>query len=470
MTTVLAIDSDRWAVATYRANFPGVEVWQRDVREAVAGLAPGAADVVLGGPPCQPYSHSGKREGATDERDCIPDFAAAVARVRPRQFLMENVPGLLTWDGGRHAARVRSELAALGYRVDVRSLDAVYFGVPQFRERVWFWGIREDVAARHEWPAATHRAPSACGTMGLFDDLPAWVTVGEALGIRAGAKNLGAGTNPHFAGDLRTERDITDEPSPCIPAGDRYGNVLPRVIADGYTERSAGGVRYAEKTSRDVTDGTSVTILAQAHAVPRVGLRRIEGASGWAGQRVSSTRCPAPTVSSRSNPELVERAASWMLPACRPDRPAVTISSGGDGHSARETLVEYRWSDEMRAKHPPATAGDPSPAVMAKWHKGGAEGLIESRGLYRRLTPEECLRLQSAPDSFVWPEGITKTARYRVAGNGWACLMAWHLRRALERVDPASRTVLDLFCGGGLGAAGWHGRYWARAECAEAAP
>ena len=80
--------------------------------------------------------------------------------------------------------------------------------------------------------------------------------------------------------------------------------------------------------------------------------------------------------------------------------------------------------------------------------------------LVRRLTPAECARLQSCPDDMAWPEGCTKTTKYRIIGNGWACKLAHELAAAFRKVDPESKTVIDLFCGGGLASLGWHGRYW----------
>jgi hypothetical protein len=78
----------------YRANFPGVRVECGPV--ATTSTRVPDADVILGGPPCQPFSDAGENEGEADDRDCIPDFCAAVERKsRPRQFLMENVRGLL---------------------------------------------------------------------------------------------------------------------------------------------------------------------------------------------------------------------------------------------------------------------------------------------------------------------------------------------------------------------------------------
>ncbi len=71
----------------------------------------------------------------------------------------------------------------------------------------------------------------------------------------------------------------------------------------------------------------------------------------------------------------------------------------------------------------------------------------------------ECARLQSVPDDFRWPEGISKTAMYRIVGNGQACQHVAHLARAMLAADPESKTMIDLYCGGGLGAMGWHQRY-----------
>lgn len=115
--------------------------------------------------------------------------------------------------------------------------------------------------------------------------------------------------------------------------------------------------------------------------------------------------------------------------------------------------------------HGVAFDDQPSPTIKAGGNRdrsgkqgGGCPPKLASTR--RRMTPGECARIQSMPDDFIWPAGIPKTEKYRIVGNGWACGMAAHLARGFA-AGLYRRTVIDLFCGGGLGACGWHGRYWA---------
>lgn len=146
---IRAIDFDPKAVETYRLNIAADAVVCGSVEDMIDTLP--YADVVLGGFPCQPHSLAGKREASADERDGGPDFVAAIAKVKPRMFLGENVAGILTSENGRYVQRLVASMEQAGYVVAVKTLDAVNFGVPQFRERVWFWGIRKDLyAAGHQ--------------------------------------------------------------------------------------------------------------------------------------------------------------------------------------------------------------------------------------------------------------------------------------------------------------------------------
>ncbi len=122
-------------------------------------------DIVIGGPPCQAFSRLGRAKlDSLSEEGFVGDprnrlyrkFLEAVALWRPQAVVMENVPGMLSVAGVNYAAAVTAELAELGYRAGYALLNAVWYGVPQFRERLFFIGIREDLKKSPEAPPTTH--------------------------------------------------------------------------------------------------------------------------------------------------------------------------------------------------------------------------------------------------------------------------------------------------------------------------
>jgi site-specific DNA-cytosine methylase len=105
----------------------------------------GPVDLVCGGFPCQDLSVAGRREGLAGERSGLWfDFHRILATSRPRWCLIENVPGLLSSNGGRDFAVLLRGLEGLGYHVAWRVLDAQFFGVPQRRDRVFIVGSLGD--------------------------------------------------------------------------------------------------------------------------------------------------------------------------------------------------------------------------------------------------------------------------------------------------------------------------------------
>ena len=125
------------ACATYRRNLHG-ECHQ--VRLAPETVIP-ASTVIIGGPPCQPFSVVGNQKGVADDRDGFPVFISAVRALQPDIWLFENVRGLL-YRSKWYLEQVLSELRELGYVVEVRLLNAAQYGVPQNRERVVVVGHR----------------------------------------------------------------------------------------------------------------------------------------------------------------------------------------------------------------------------------------------------------------------------------------------------------------------------------------
>ncbi len=93
------------------------------------------ADIIIGGPPCQPFSISGSQQGKKDIRNGFPAFIEAVAQIKPKLFLLENVTGL-AWSNRAYLELLIQQFQNLGYLVEYRIINAVNYGVPQNRERL----------------------------------------------------------------------------------------------------------------------------------------------------------------------------------------------------------------------------------------------------------------------------------------------------------------------------------------------
>ena len=149
-------------------------------------------DVVHGGPPCQPFSIAGKQKGHLDERDMWPELVRAVASIRPRAFVAENVTGLLDPKFGEYVQGTIIK-PLRDYRIFRFKLHSAMFGVPQSRQRVFFVGFRsEDDAERFAIPAPTHcfdgfaKGGQFSPQPRFFEDscnLPECIGVREALGL-----------------------------------------------------------------------------------------------------------------------------------------------------------------------------------------------------------------------------------------------------------------------------------------------
>ena len=97
----------------------------------------GKVDFMFGGIPCQPWSVAGKREGSSDERDLWADYYRVLCEIRPRFALVENVPGLLSGDGGKQFGRILGDLAEVGLDAEWQVISAGEFGAQHKRERLW---------------------------------------------------------------------------------------------------------------------------------------------------------------------------------------------------------------------------------------------------------------------------------------------------------------------------------------------
>lgn len=164
----VAVEQVTACCETLRANVPGLPILCRNIVGVrgeeilrAAGLRVGEAALVIGGPPCQSFSIAGMRKGLDDPRGrLLFEFARIVRETLPKGFVLENVKGLSSWDGGRALALLIDALSepitfnGQEYRYRVappRVLNAVDYGVPQMRERLFVVGNR--IGRGYEYPS-----------------------------------------------------------------------------------------------------------------------------------------------------------------------------------------------------------------------------------------------------------------------------------------------------------------------------
>lgn len=161
---LLAVEWDNNAVETFRLNFPDVPVYHGDIAKLsveeclrLAGIGPGELDVFDGSPPCQGFSTAGKRIIDDPRNQLFREYVRLLRGLRPKVFVMENVSGMVKGKMKLVFAEILRELKASGYIVSARLLNAMYFNVPQSRERMIFIGVREDLGIEPSHPKAEGR-------------------------------------------------------------------------------------------------------------------------------------------------------------------------------------------------------------------------------------------------------------------------------------------------------------------------
>lgn len=148
---LLAVEWDDNAVATFKLNFSDVPVYHGDICKLtvnkcleLAGIKPGQLDVLDGSPPCQGFSTAGKRQMNDERNQLYHEFVRLLRELQPRVFVMENVSGLVKGKMKLVFADIMRELKASGYNVKCRLMNAMYFQVPQSRQRLIWIGVRKD--------------------------------------------------------------------------------------------------------------------------------------------------------------------------------------------------------------------------------------------------------------------------------------------------------------------------------------
>jgi DNA (cytosine-5)-methyltransferase 1 len=147
---VLLNELDKSACATLRHNRPNWNVIEGDIRKVDFTAYKNSIDLLTGGFPCQAFSYAGKKLGFEDIRGTMFfEFARALKEIQPKIFLAENVKGLLSHDDGKTLETIRNIINELGYElVEDNVYKAIFYKVPQKRERLILVGVRKDLVEK----------------------------------------------------------------------------------------------------------------------------------------------------------------------------------------------------------------------------------------------------------------------------------------------------------------------------------
>lgn len=195
LTPVYASDIDELAMKTFKYNHPGVPCEVIDIKnlsldyiKKKTGKLYKKIDVLVGGPPCQGFSLAGLRIPDSPKNKLVVEYLRMVKEIKPKIFLFENVPGIISMQDGNVVNALTKEFSSMGYTVEYKVLNPVNFGVPQSRPRFIMIGTLKGEVI---FPEKTHKNGSEGKYPTLFDEslLPA-VTVKEAF---SGLPEIGQG-------------------------------------------------------------------------------------------------------------------------------------------------------------------------------------------------------------------------------------------------------------------------------------
>ena len=170
---VAGVELDPVHANVHTFNFPDCTVYRQDIAELTGEKLKkehGEIDVVIGGPPCQGFSLIGKRDASDERNGLVKEFMRIVAEVQPKYFVMENVSGMTVGYGKEYLEKAIEYIEEQGYKVvrPYEVLNAVDYGVPQNRRRLFLLGYRGDQKA----PVYPDKLKTKITVRDAIDDLP----------------------------------------------------------------------------------------------------------------------------------------------------------------------------------------------------------------------------------------------------------------------------------------------------------
>ena len=374
---------------------------------------------------CQSFSVAGLRQGLADPRGNLAHTFLAIAdRYRPRWIVWENVPGILSSNGGRDFGAFLGGLGELGYGWCYRVLDAQYVrvdgydrAVPQRRNRVWVVGCLGDWRGA---AAVLSEPESVLGHSPPRREAGAGAAVGALAGTSPGG-GWRLGADEAAAGQL-VAHTLRGEGFDASEDGTGRGIPLVRAVAFGGND-TRGPIEVATAVNAHGGPCGRLDFESETFVVPAVAsaLRARDGVKGVGGVAID-TLIPFDTTQITS---AANRSAPRAGDPCHP-------------LAARA--------------HPPAIAfnGRQDPDVTGN-RAGALNGMspqdqcVLLRAGVRRLTPPECERLQGFPDGYTDVVFRGKPAsdgpRYKAIGNSWPANVARWIGRRVELVEDVMREL-----------------------------
>lgn len=434
---------------------------KRDVRRT-SGTRFHGVGLVCGGFPCQDLSVAGKRKGLAGKRSGLfHELVRIVAEARPRWLLWENVPGLLSSDGGRDFWLVNAALAEVGYFGAWRVLDSQYFGVAQRRRRLFGLYAEGDTGARRAaavllepagggWNPAAGRGEGQ-GDRGALEG-GAGGAGGEGVSVALNCHKSGQVNYPSFA-TLVPEMDpaLTHDPTTgkyCELDGALIANSLQASMGHhGHSSpRGDGGdniviersptLRAVDRRATFPEDHAMVAFTPGNLTRARCGANPSELVPPLCASHGSiGDQAPAVAFCERT------RAKGRTLES-QEDLSYALTNPGGGGR----TNCGHILAPTLSTKNEPASSSTQRQA----WMENSAAML----GTVRRLTPTECERLQGFPVGWTiprdkwtgWtlPKGLD-SARYRALGNAVTTnVIYWIVLRINMVEDMLAEGIGDL--------------------------
>lgn len=224
---LLGIDNWEDALVTFRHNHHGSETMCADLMnlspfDVEKKIGKQKVDLIIGGPPCQGFSIAGKRIIDDDRNKLYKSFVRMVAHFKPKAFVLENVPNILTIGDGIIKRAIITDFEALGYKVVNKVLLASDYGVPQNRRRAIFVGLLNGEEFVYPQPTITQRVTSEQA----LSDLPEYsLPDGSKYPSKPQSeyqKLIRTGSNGVFNHDITIHTEQTQRIIAMVPDGGNY--------------------------------------------------------------------------------------------------------------------------------------------------------------------------------------------------------------------------------------------------------